>query len=224
VKSKEIVEKIKNLIVMEGLNVGDRLPTERALSERFGVSRIIVREAISYLKAIGVVESRQGSGNYVLKLPAPEESFQENNSAIEYDLDELIEAREILEIAIATFFLDKFTHQMIQDMESALHSMELNFLQGNIREVIEADVKFHHIYAQSCRNSIVYDFLDHLTNYMKSRIWLVLKRDYLWDNGYQKKAVENHRRIFRAVAQRDGEKLVQALKVHYDSIREHLEL
>jgi len=223
VKSKEIVEKIKNLIVMEGLNVGDRLPTERALSERFGVSRIIVREAISYLKAIGVVESRQGSGNYVLKLPALEESFQENG-AIEYDLDELIEARELLEIAIATFFLDKFTHQMIQDMESTLHSMELNFLQGNIREVIEADVKFHHIYAQSCRNSIVYDFLDHLTNYMKSRIWLVLKRDYLWDNGYQKRAVENHKRIFRAVAQRNGEKLVQALRIHYNSIREHLEL
>jgi len=223
VKSKEVVEKIKNLIVMEGLNIGDRLPTERALSERFGVSRIIVREAISYLKAAGVVESRQGSGNYVLKLPNQEEPFQENG-AIEYDLDELIEARELLEIAIATFFLDNFTHQMIQDMESTLHSMELNFLQRNIREVIEADVKFHHIYAQSCRNSIVYDFLDHLTNYMKSRIWLVLKRDYLWDNGYQKKAIENHKRIFLAVTQRNREKLVQALKIHYDSIREHLEL
>ncbi|MDK2865635.1 MAG: GntR family transcriptional regulator, transcriptional repressor for pyruvate dehydrogenase complex [Thermotogota bacterium] len=222
-KSKEVVERIKNLILTERLNVGDRLPTERSLAERFGVSRIIVREAISYLKAIGIVESRQGSGNYVIRLPDGSEPFYDNGS-IEYDLDELINAREFMEVAIATFFTENFTRQMLEDMEYALHSMEVNFHQGKILDVVEADVMFHHIYAQACGNTILYDFLDRLTNYMKSKIWLVLKRDYLWDHGYQQQSIENHKRVFQALLRRDRDMLIESIKQHYDAIREHLEL
>lgn len=222
-KSKEVVERIKNLILTERLNVGDRLPTERSLAERFGVSRIIVREAISYLKAIGIVESRQGSGNYVIRLPDGSEPFYDNGS-IEYDLDELINAREFMEVAIATFFTENFTRQMLEDMEYALHSMEVNFHQGKILDVVEADVMFHHIYAQACGNTILYDFLDRLTNYMKSKIWLVLKRDYLWDHGYQQRSIENHKRVFQALLRRDRDMLIKSIKQHYDAIREHLEL
>ncbi len=51
---------------------GQRLPTEAALVARFGVSRTVVREALSRLKTIGLIESRQGSGTFVAQIPSPD--------------------------------------------------------------------------------------------------------------------------------------------------------
>ncbi|MDK2923112.1 MAG: GntR family transcriptional regulator, transcriptional repressor for pyruvate dehydrogenase complex [Pseudothermotoga sp.] len=220
-KSKHVVEQIKNLIVSQKLKVGEKLPNERFLAESLGVSRIIVREALSYLKACGIIESRQGSGNYVLKIPN-ELNFQ--NGSIEYDLEEVIDARELLESTIARMFLKNITHDMIQDMEYMVQSMEINFLRDDLEKVIESDVRFHQIFSKAFGNSIVYSFLDHLTDYMKTRIWLFLKRDYLWDEEYQKRSIENHRRILRAVSQGSQDELLRAIKLHYDTIREHLEV
>lgn len=220
-KSKYVVEQIKNLIVSQKLKVGEKLPNERFLAESFGVSRIIVREALSYLKACGIIESRHGSGNYVLKIPN-ESNFQ--NGSIEYDLEEVIDARELLESTIARMFLKNVTHDMIQDMEYMVQSMETNFLRDDLEKVIESDVRFHQIFSKAFGNSIVYSFLDHLTDYMKTRIWLFLKRDYLWDEEYQKKSIENHKRILQAISRGSQDELLMAIKIHYDTIREHLEV
>ncbi|PNZ29172.1 GntR family transcriptional regulator [Staphylococcus rostri] len=60
-----VVEKIKDYILTEQLNVGDKLPTERQLAEDYQVSRSVVREALSYLENTGVTESVQGRGTLV---------------------------------------------------------------------------------------------------------------------------------------------------------------
>lgn len=220
-KSRHVVEQIKNLIISQKMKVGEKLPNERSLAESLGVSRIIVREALSYLKACGIIESRHGSGNYVLKVPN-DSNLQ--NGSMEYDLEEVIDARELLESTIARMFLKNVTHDMIQDMEYMVQSMEINFLRDDLKKVIESDVRFHQIFSKACGNSIIYSLLDHLTDYMKTKIWLFLKRDYLWDEEYQKRSIENHKRILKAISQGNQDELLRAIKVHYDTIRQHLEV
>ena len=61
-----IVEQIKDMIINGELSVGERLPTEKELSEKFGVSRTSVREALKALEVIGICESRQGGGNFIV--------------------------------------------------------------------------------------------------------------------------------------------------------------
>jgi len=222
VKSRKTIDQIRNLIISQNLKIGDRLPTERALSETLGVSRIIIREAISYLKAIGVIESRQGSGNYLLRIP--NDLYNGQNGSMEYDLDEIIDARETLESMIAKMFLKNFTLNMTQDMEYMIQSMETHFYKDDLLQVVESDVRFHHIFSQACGNSIIYSFLDHLTDYMKTKVWLFLKKDYLWDGDYQKRSIDNHKKILQAICQQNEFALLEAIKSHYDTIRKHLEL
>ncbi|MEJ5228563.1 MAG: GntR family transcriptional regulator [Pseudothermotoga sp.] len=146
-KSRQAIEQIRSLIVSQNLKIGDRLPTERTLSETLGVSRITIREAISYLKAIGVIESRQGSGNYLLRVP--NDLYNAQNGSMEYDLDETISARETLESMIAKMFLKNFTLNMTQDMEYIIQSMETHFYKDDLLQVVESDVRFHHIFSQA---------------------------------------------------------------------------
>src|ERR1700682_2503142 len=65
-----VAQQLQSLITSGELAVGDRIPGERALAERFHVSRVVIREAMRHLEALGVIEVRQGSGTYV-RLAAP---------------------------------------------------------------------------------------------------------------------------------------------------------
>ena len=65
---EQVLQEIKQYILSNGLTMGDKLPTERALTEMYGVSRSVVREALSYLEHTGVIETVQGRGT-VIKAP-----------------------------------------------------------------------------------------------------------------------------------------------------------
>lgn len=182
-KVHETVKEIERLIREMNLKEGDRLPPERELCEKIGASRIIVREALSFLKASGIIKSRRGSGNYVIKIPSEE---NKQSKLLAYDLDELIIAREFLDKAIAEFYISNFSLQMIQDMEHHLSLMKEYFEQKKFRALTESDVMFHKVYAKAARNSIIFHLMENLLDYMKSRVWYVLKKDYLADSDYQK--------------------------------------
>ncbi len=220
-KGKQAIEKLKKLILTENMKVGDKLPNERTLADMLGVSRIIVREAISYLKACGIVESRHGSGNYIVKLPENFVNFK--NGFLDYDIDELIGAREMLETMIAREFVKNFSHDMIQDMFSAVQGMETNFNKGELDQVIEHDVRFHRIFSQACGNLLITSFLNQLVDYMKTKVWLHLKMDYLWDRDYQERSIEIHKKIIEAIAHQNSQALAEAIHRHYNNIRQHLE-
>lgn len=66
---KEILNRIKQMLLNKELNPGDRLPSEQTLADQFGVGKSSIREAIKMLDAVGVVESRQGSGTMICKYP-----------------------------------------------------------------------------------------------------------------------------------------------------------
>ncbi|MGH2557596.1 MAG: FadR/GntR family transcriptional regulator, partial [Thermomicrobiales bacterium] len=97
---EQVVEQIHDEIRSGALTAGQRLPTERELAESFGVSRGVVREALKVLASMGLVEARQGSGNYISANPVPSISRALILSATpdEQSMQALFEVREPMEI------------------------------------------------------------------------------------------------------------------------------
>ncbi|MDY6894739.1 MAG: GntR family transcriptional regulator [Thermotogota bacterium] len=217
-KSKEIIEDILNQIENTKIKIGEKLPSERDLSKKYNVSRIVIREVISYLKAINVVESVQGSGNYVKR-------YYKNSFGLsfpDYDVDDLMESRKILERSIAFSVFKHLDDTLINDMAKICDDFSKAIITKDLENSLVQDFKFHQLYAKYSKNPIIENFLDYLTSFIQQKVWRVMKEDYLFTNTYNKKTLENHQNILKALKERDLNKLLLYIELHYDTIIEGL--
>src|SRR5579859_7076909 len=133
-----VVEQIRDLIETGHLKPGDKLPTERNLAEQLGISRSSVREALSALEVLGVIQSRQGLGNYVannVSSDLPEDQFEELIEA-EGTL-EILEARQLFEPSVAALAARRRTAADLLALQSCITEMER--LLGAGRDTWEPD-------------------------------------------------------------------------------------
>jgi GntR family transcriptional repressor for pyruvate dehydrogenase complex len=122
--------------------VGSRLPAETELAERFGVSRPVVREALSRLRSAGVIISKKGSGSYVSKRaddPSWSNGFGQVSSLAQ--VKKCYEFRMGLEGEAAYYAAENRTQEMLMTMRDALDRMESAVAQGIIG--MSADFEFH---------------------------------------------------------------------------------
>ena len=107
--SDRVAEALAAEIQAERLAPGDRLPTESALSAQFGVSRTVVREALSRLKSLGMVEPRQGSGVYVCQAGIPPLAFDVQRAVSKEAVIQMAEVRRALEAEVAALAAQRRT-------------------------------------------------------------------------------------------------------------------
>ncbi len=89
----QLMESIRNKIISGDLKIGDRLESERTMSEKYGINRMTVRKALKYLENEGVLESRRGSGTYVSKMPLVQGKLSMDDSNHTLSLSALIRQR-----------------------------------------------------------------------------------------------------------------------------------
>ena len=99
--SDQVAEALSTEIRSERLAAGDKLPTEAALVEQFGVSRTVVREAVSRLKSLGLVDSRQGSGVFVRSGGFSPLNFDARSAVSRQAVVQMVEVRRALEAEVA---------------------------------------------------------------------------------------------------------------------------
>src|SRR3954468_20514760 len=101
--AERVVEQLRGMIRQGKLKPGDRLPAERELAQRLGVSRASLRHGLRFLAAIGILNSRHGSGTYIADGPPvlKSESLQVLADLHRFSYDEMFEARRVLECALA---------------------------------------------------------------------------------------------------------------------------
>jgi len=153
-----VVERLREFIDAQQLKPGDRLMPERELAEQLGVSRTSVRQAITALKVLGLVESRHGDGVYLLRPPGaviPTLASEIVESEADHPL--IWEVREGVEVQAARLAARRRTDADIQAMRDALRDMEVSIAQGG--DGIEGDRAFHQAIAQAAHNP----FLEQLT-------------------------------------------------------------
>ena len=162
-KSERLSSQISKMILSEiqsgQLKPGDRLPTEIALAEKYGVSRTILREAIASLKNDDILESRQGRG-LIVKNPGSRQAFRFSDVFETISMDEVnyfYEMRALLESEAAGLAALRKTSDDVNEINEALHEMEEAVASNSLGN--EAHSRFNAAIAAASHNPVLIQFL-----------------------------------------------------------------
>ena len=157
----QVAHSLEASIRLGQLRPGDRLPTEAVLVVQFGVSRTVVREAISRLKSSGLVASKQGSGVYVQEARTEPLDLEKEHAASQEAVMQIVEVRRALEAEVAELAAKRRTAKDLQRIRRAVQDLAKAVTQG--RDGAREDVAFHRAIAQAAANPFLLDTLDYLS-------------------------------------------------------------
>lgn len=157
----QVAQSLESSIRQGQLRPGDRLPTEVAMVAQFGVSRTVVREAISRLKSSGLVESKQGSGVYVQAARIEPLDLDKTQAASQEAVIQIVEVRRALEAEVAELAAARRNPEDLRRIHAAVQALADAVQQG--RDGVSEDVAFHRAIAQAARNPFLLNTLDYLS-------------------------------------------------------------
>ena len=220
--TSEAIAEIKRLIVSGELAPGERLPPEGPLATQLGVSRSSLREAVSVLSALGVLDVRRGDGTFVTSLE-PDLLLQGTGFVVDLlqgqEPLELIAVRRMLEppaTALAASRLDE------EELESLRGSLAQMAAAASVEEFVEIDDGFHRTIVGSTGRPLLVALARSLSSYtLRARIWRGLI-----DEGAQQETLRGHEAIVKALEARDAELAHAAATMHIAEVerwfRSHL--
>jgi GntR family transcriptional repressor for pyruvate dehydrogenase complex len=217
-----VVAYINDSIRTGSINPGDKLPTESEIMRIQGVSRTVVREAISHMQASGLVETRHGIGTFVLEPPQAQHLGIDPKTVITMrDVLAILELRISLETEAAGLAASRRSEDQLQQLRVALDTFHTCAAKGS--DTVASDVQFHLLIAQASGNRYFHDILSHLgTNIIpRSRVNSAqLAHDQLAT--YLERVTREHEDIINAIARQDPESARAAMRTHLSNSRERL--
>jgi len=209
-----IIQQLKQLIVSGQLRPGDRLPAERNLSERFGVGRSYVREAILKLEFYGLLKTNPQSGTYVsgLSIKVIDNLITDIIKFNKDDFGALIEARYYLELDSVKLAAERRTEEDLKQIEQAMLEYEAKTLLG--QDAVEDDMLFHIMIARASHNSVIESMILIL---IPDLIKTIIENKICGENR-GKLAIAEHRAIFMALQAGDIDAVENAMANHLDEI------
>lgn len=147
------------------IQAAEKLPTEAVLAQQFQVSRTVVREAISRLKSLGLVDSRQGSGVYVQAPGIEPLQFTLPHAASREAVMQIVEVRRALESEVAELAALRRSEADLAAIRQAMQRIAEAVSAG--RDGVEEDVLFHRAIAQAAGNPFLISTLDYLAQFLK---------------------------------------------------------
>ena len=211
----QIEDSLMEYILNEPVAIGEKLPNEFELAEKFGVGRSTIREAVKSLVSKGVLEVRRGSGTYVVSTSSLEEDplglgrFEDK-----YHLAlELFEVRLMLEPEIAALASEYASEEEKAQLESLCDQVERQYTAGINH--IKKDIEFHTCIAKSSRNRVV-EILIPLINSSVSTFATLTRRQLM------KETIETHRAVTNAILKGDSVGARCAMIMHLTYNRQKL--
>ena len=202
--------------IAEGLYpVGTRLPSEREMADEFGVSRVVIREAMRSLESRGLVDVRQGSGTFVRNESARSVS-QDVTLSLELEeasLAELYVVRQSLEITSVRLAAERGTDELFAELDQRVAAMKAIAAQG-VRTLDDymrrraEDEAFHLAIASASGNGLLYRLISAILPLCSSGHFEILRRapdlDYYVSAEKLRAINEEHERLALAIKNRDG--------------------
>jgi len=189
-----IVDQIRRLITDGTWKPGQRLPSERELTETLSVGRTSVREALRILEAMGFIEIRAGDGSYVkdsIVVPSRLHKLIDLVQGDEYSVD-LMEARELIESQIAFIAAESATPEDIADLEAIVDRQAASIESGS--STVEDNIEFHLRLTQATGNRVLVEL---------QQIFFQLSHDNIVQlfrvPGRPEESLRQHRAIIQAV-------------------------
>lgn len=208
---KEIISKIRDLINHKNLEPGDKLPSERKLSEKFDVSRSNVREAIQKLELYGLLKSIPQSGTFVANIGviALNRMIEDILRLDEPDFKSLVETRILLELKTVRLAAMRRTPEDLIQMREALDAYTKKVLNG--KNAVQEDLLFHLAIAKAAGNSTMNTFMLIIT----PGIITNFEKYHVCDKNQPVIGIKEHEAILEAIINRDPEAAKQKMKDHF---------
>ncbi|RJG10735.1 FadR/GntR family transcriptional regulator [Massilia cavernae] len=219
--AQRVIAYITDGIQDGALAAGDKLPSETEIMRIHGVSRTVVREAMSHLQAAGMVETRHGIGTFVLDPPLAPLGLDPNTVVTVRDLLAILELRISLETEAVVLAAARRSAVQLDQLRAALDTFGESVRNGG--ETVPSDIRFHLLVAQCSGNRYFHDILNHLGTNIIPRYRVDAARLANDDpQTYMKRVVNEHEDIYTAIARQDPEAARAAMRTHLSNSRERL--
>ena len=212
-----IISKIRDHINYKNLEPGDKLPSERMLSEKFEVSRSNVREAIQKLEFYGLLKSRPQSGTFVANIGviALNGMIDDILNLEEPNFKTLVETRILLELKTVRLAALRRTKDDLKRIKEAIDAYKLKVQQGE--DSVQEDLLFHLAIAKAAGNSTLERFMLIIT----PEIITNFEKHHVCDENQKVIAIEEHHEIYSAIEKGDSELAKLAMKKHFSMLYQY---
>lgn len=204
-----VVGHLREMIQKGELQPGAKLPAERELSLKLKVSRASLRAGIGFLSAMGVLQSRHGSGTFIAEGPPAFDAgmLQVMGSLHGYHPTQMFEARLVIEQALTGFAAERASERELTMLAEEIAEMYASLKDP--QEYLIHDVRFHRTLAAAAANPILTALMETVTAalYDRRRQTVEFAQDL-------KESADMHREIYRAVRSRDVEQAKNAMALH----------
>ncbi len=226
--SDDLVEQLEGMILEGTLKSGERLPAERALAERVGVSRPSLREAIQKLAAKGLLVSRQGGGNYVVDslgstFSDPLLHLLESNPEAQRDL---LEFRQTLEASCAYYAALRATEVDRERLTAAFEALQDCYARADEVSRVEegaADARFHLAIAEASHNAVLLHTIRGLFDLLKRNVVTNIGGMYQQRTETRDMLINQHRDLYLAIIEGRAEQAREVSTRHLLYVQEVLE-
>jgi DNA-binding FadR family transcriptional regulator len=218
---EQVMDRLKTLITSGTYKVGDKIPTEQELAERFGIGRSSIREAIKIFQYLGILESRVPKGTFLQ--PRSRISTEAIAWAMllgDDDMWEIIELREIIEQRAFARLMNRRTSDpagfaaIVQTLQKEVDNMDKAVRNESLDDLVQADYQFHAAIIGGGGNKLFFNILQTLHSFMREEIRKTFKdMDNLLD------VSRDHQQILDRMTFDAPEKATERHKAHFARIK-----
>ncbi|MGP4049567.1 FadR/GntR family transcriptional regulator [Streptomyces sp. 2A115] len=207
---EQVLDRLRRYVAEGGLGAGDRLPPERDLAARLGVSRASVKQAIVVLEVQGLVEARHGGGTYLVRDTLdvePVDQLVERRRR----LPDVLDAREALETKLAELAAERRTDEDIAAMDSALARMQAEIAAGE--HGVEGDRLFHAAVTAAAHSGILAEFMRSIAEQITES-----RHESLRQPSRPTRSFTQHRAILNAIVAQQPRQAAAAMRRHVQTV------
>ncbi|MEO8289295.1 MAG: FadR/GntR family transcriptional regulator [Chloroflexota bacterium] len=215
--AEEISTRILTLLRERELRPGDKLPPERELAAMLQVSRPSLREALSALALMNVIEIRQGDGTYVTSLE-PHRLLEQLEFIFHLDsslIAQLFEARKIVEVGCVALAAGRIDDEGIQQLEGIVERSQQSF--GDAEAFLHADLDLHRVVSESSCNPVLIRFMESIS-YLGKQSRKITGTSL----AVRRRSIQDHKAIVAALKAHDPIAASAAMMQHLDNVEKSL--
>jgi GntR family transcriptional repressor for pyruvate dehydrogenase complex len=214
----EVMNKIKALIEKHQLEAGDRLPSERKLSTKLGVTRNQVRAAIQKLEFYGIIKTMPQSGSVItgIGMPSINSMMIDILDLEKPDFKSLVETRVIIETQAIILAATRISDKNLLELEKAHLDFQEKIINGE-PSVIE-DLKFHLAIVKGSENTVLYGLMKIIVPDIIGHF----NKEHICDRTHANNLIDEHLNILEGIKSGDVKTASEALETHFIALREYI--
>ena len=207
--TEQVVARVYELIKHQALKPGERLPPERELAKQLGISRPSLRLGLSSLISMGVLQSRQGAGTFIVDGPPAldSEPLRLLAQLHGFSFDHMFETRSVLEVGAAGLAAERATGEQLATMSEEIAEMFVALKDP--QQFLLHDIAFHRAVAAASGNQTLATLVE-----MVSAVLYERRRDTIKRAHDFAESLELHRRVYRAIRARKPDEAREAMREH----------